>query len=207
MGFFDFLKRKTEEAPQQMPTPTAPQFEAKATIATEKLMTSQLAALYLHDWNLTYRDIYLQKLTSIGIPLAHAQKLFQFECDVIKRYDKPYLLDPSFTRDWFFGLKAPFFQAYPKTKMDILQERSLTVSEICKLIDEAEWHFYNSHERELPDGVWPEIYAWRMSGAGGEFAMQYFEKIASDAGVSMDSLAALSNEQGSHLDRHKWSAR
>ncbi|MBR5288596.1 MAG: hypothetical protein IKU34_08440 [Clostridia bacterium] len=201
MGFLDFLfsnkKDKEQKGKEQ-------EFRTRETIDTQTLMTSQLAALYLHERNFTYRDIYIQKLAAGGVPLADAQRLFEFECGVMERHAKPYLLEPGFTKNWFFGLKAPFFQVYPKTKADILKERSLTVSELCKLIDEAEWHFWNSHEKNVPGEVWAEICAWRMNGPGAEFAMRYFEMIAAQTGVSMDSIAALSNEQGSHLSRYKW---
>lgn len=196
MGLFDFFSKKKE--PAEIP------FTAKSTIPTEKLMTSQLAALYLSDRNITYRDVYMNKLSKIGVPMSDAQKLFQFDCDVIKRFGKAYLTDPDFTKAWFFGLKQPHFQLYPKTQPDILKERSLVFSELLKLADEAEWHFWNSHERDVSDEVWAEIYAWRLGGKGQEFAMSYFEMMSKELGVSMDSLAALSNEQGSHLSRYKW---
>lgn len=171
----------------------------------EELMTSQLPALYLKRGESSYRTAYISRLTSLGISRGNAEKLFQFECSVIRRFDKPYLLDRRFTQSWFFGLSQPFFQAYPKSKEDILKEKSLTVSELCKLIDEAEWHFWNSHEKKLTDDVWAEICQWRLRGPGAEFAVSYFEAIAKDAGVPMDSLAPLSSEQGAHLERYKWS--
>ena len=85
-----------------------------------------------------------------------------------------------------------------------MKERSLTISELCKIIDEAEWHFWNSHENRVPDSVWTEICEWRLKGPGAEFAIGYFKMIAEATGISMNSLASLSSEQGSHLNRYKW---
>ncbi len=167
-------------------------------------MTSQLPALYLHDQKDSYRDAYISKLCSLDIKNEDAQKLFQFECSVIRRFEKPYLRDPQFTNKWIFGLKQPLFRVYPGTKAAILKEKNLTISELCKIIDEAEWHFWNSHEKNLPDAVWAEICAWRLKGPGAEFAISYFEMIAKETGVPMDSLAKLSAEQGTHLSRYKW---
>ena len=78
------------------------------------------------------------------------------------------------------------------------------MSELCKLIDEAEWHFWNSHERELPDGVWEEICAWRLKGPGAAFAIRYFEMIEQVTGIPGESIAKLSSEQRKHLNQYKW---
>ena len=84
------------------------------------------------------------------------------------------------------------------------KEKFFTVSELCKIIDEAEWHFWNSHERVMSDEVWEEIFQWRIQGAGGEFGERYFEMISRETGIELSSLAALSNAQGKHLSRYKW---
>ena len=170
----------------------------------EKLMTSQLPALYLQENNTVYCDNYIRRLESIGFQKKDAEKMFDFECEVIRKFNKQYLFHPQFTKMWFFGLNQPFFQQYPKTKEDILKERYLTVSELCKIIDEAEWHFWNSHERALPDGVWQEICEWRLKGSGAEFAIRYFEMIEKATGIPEESIAKLSSEQGKHLSQYKW---
>ncbi|MGN1344620.1 MAG: hypothetical protein ACI4U3_08565 [Traorella sp.] len=129
--------------------------------------------------------------------------MFDFECEVITKFNKPYLLDKKFTKMWFFNLKQPFFQKYPKTKEDILKEKYLTVSELCKIIDEAEWHFWNSHEKELSDVVWNEICEWRLKGEGAKFAIQYFEMIEKEYDIPEESIAKLSSKQGRHLNQYK----
>lgn len=186
-------KTAAEERHPQTPTPPA-----------KPWMTSQFPALYVKGKKPVYRDTYLEKLDSIGFTKEEAEKLFQFECAVIQKYGKPFLLDAKFTRNWFFNLKQPFFQSFPCSKEDILKEKSLTISELCKLIDEAEWHYWNSHEKKLSDPVWTEICEWRLKGPGADFAIRYFEKVAEETGIPMERLASLSAQQGSHLNRYKW---
>lgn len=190
------LKRKKPAVETKSPTPPS--------TPTENLMTSQFPALYLQKRNNIYRDTYINKLISLGFKKEDAEKVFQYECDVISKYGKQFLLEPKFTQNWFFGLKQPHFQSYPKSKEDILKEKSLTISELCKIIDEAEWHFWNSHEKNVPDSVWEEICQWRLKGPGAKFAIRYFEMIAQETGVPMDHLASLSAQQGAHLSRYKW---
>lgn len=173
-------------------------------IPTEKLMTSQFPALYLKDNNQAYRDIYIRQLKKIGFNQKNAEKMFEFECDIIRRHGKQYLQHPQFTELWFFGLSQPFFLQYPKTKEDILKEKYLTMSEICKIVDEAEWHFWNSHEKNLSDEVWAEIYAWHLKGPGAEFATTYFEMIEKETGIPSENISALCGLQGEHLSRFKW---
>lgn len=65
------------------------------------------------------------------------------------------------------------------------------MSEICKMIDEAEWHFWNSHERRLSSDVWNEIYEWRLKGPGMKFASSYFGMIEDVAGIPSRNISSL----------------
>ncbi len=172
----------------------------------EGLMLSQYPALFLSEQDSSYRDEYVLLLKRAGVPGTDALRLFAFECDVLRNHPKPYLLDAGFARAWFFGLRQPFFLRYPKEQEDILNERFLMLSEICKLIDEAEWHFWNSHERELSDEVWGEIYAWRLGGQGGQFAARYFEMAAAVSGAAEQSVWQFSDREGTFLKYNKWRA-
>lgn len=176
----------------------------QTSISTDNLMTSQLVALYLYENKVAYKNMYIKRLLNLGINEEDIEKLFEFECNIIKTFDKKYLLHPQFTQMWFFVLDKPFFPQYPNKKDDILKECFLTISEICKIIDEAEWHYWNSHERELSDIVWKEIFEWRLKGAGGTFAVQYFDMIEEKIGVASESLVKLINDQGLHLSKYKW---
>lgn len=202
MGLFDKLFGKKEPGKKTQVPPVAS--NVQATIPTEKLMTSQFPALYLKENNQAYRDIYIRQLMRIGFNQKNAEKMFEFECDIIRRHGKQYLQHPQFTELWFFGLRQPFFLQYPKTKEDILKEKYLTMSEICKIVDEAEWHFWNSHEKNLSDEVWAEIYAWHLKGPGAEFATTYFEMIEKETGIPCENISALCGLQGEHLSRYKW---
>ena len=96
MGLFDKLRGKKEpekETPSAPPQPNIPPITS-----TEGLMTSQFAALYLRDNDPKYRDIYMRRLTELGFGVDDAGKMFKFECDIVRRYGKQYLLHPQFTR-------------------------------------------------------------------------------------------------------------
>lgn len=197
MGLFDKLFGKKDIEKNN-------QISYQTSVPTEALMTSQLPALYLSENNQAYRNIYLRKLMSIGFNKTNAEKMFDFECEIISKHGKKYLQHPQFTELWFFGLRQPFFLQYPKTKEDILKEKYLTMSEICKIVDEAEWHFWNSHEKNLSDEVWSEIYAWHLKGPGIEFATTYFEMIEKETGIPTENISALCGLQGEHLSKYKW---
>lgn len=167
-------------------------------------MTSQLPALYEKSKSRTYFDEYMRRLMGIGFRGNDAEKMFRFEYEIIQKFGKPQLLHPLYTLTWVMKLQRPLFQGYPKAKEEILRERFLTMSEICKIIDEAEWHYWNSHERDLSDAVWEEIYAWRLRGAGGEFACSYFEMIQRETGIPQINISMLSSMQGMHLRQYKW---
>ncbi len=177
---------------------------AKPAQAGEHLMLSQYAAFYVYNNSEEHKAQYIDKLTRLGFDRKEAEALFGFECDILRKYNKRYLLLPGFTKMWFFGLSQPFFLNYPKEKEDILKERFLTLSELCKIIDEAEWHFVNSHERQMPDAVWQEISAWRLKGAGAEFAMKYFAMVARETGIPEMKIASYSSNEGRHLSLYKW---
>ena len=218
--------RKKQQETQEMPeTPTTEKPQVKEVVELdpkpvpernrsetspilpeidERLMTSQFPAMCEETQNFYYRNVYFQKLAALGIGRKDAEKLFAFERDVIRRHGKAFLLDPEFTTDWFFCFSQPYFQSYPMEQEDILKEKYLTISELCKLIDEAEWHYWNSHELIASDEVWAEICQWRLNGGGADFAIQYFEMISEETGVSMETLAPLSSAQGAHLSRYKW---
>lgn len=202
MGLFNkiFGKKELDNKNQEASASQSTQ----PTILMEKLMTSQFPALYLKDGNQVYRDFYIRKLMGIGFKQENAEKMFEFECNIIRRHGKQYLQHPQFTELWFFGLRQPFFLQYPKTKEDILKEKYLTMSEICKIVDEAEWHFWNSHERNLSDEVWAEIYEWHLKGPGAEFATAYFEMIEKETGIPSENISSLCALQGEHLGRYKW---
>ncbi len=197
--FGKIFKTGTQKAPEQ----AGPQSKAEPAPREETWMLSQFAAFYLDKKEERFRTCYLRKLTALGFSGKEAEALFNFDCAAIRKYNKSYLLHENFIKLWFMGLGQPFFQNYPKEKEDILKERFFTMSEICKFIDEAEWHFWNSHERAT-DAAWAEIYCWRLQGAGGEFAMEYFDMMADATGVPREKIGAVCSQQGAHLSKYRW---
>jgi hypothetical protein len=175
----------------------------------EGFLLSQYAALYTQNSGSSLmncvKNQYLKELDRIGIPKEKAEKLFAFEYDVCQRHGKPALLDNSFIRKWFMGLKHPYFVHYPSTEQEIIKERFFTIGEMCKLIDEAEWLYWNCHEMDLGSEVFGEISKWRRCGKGAEAAYHYFESIREEIGVSMEDLKRYVNREGSQLNRYKWS--
>lgn len=178
--------------------------ESEATQKNEHLMISQYAAFFVYQNSEAHKKQYINKLISLGYDNKEAESLLNFECDTLRKYNKRYLLHPNFTQMWFFGLAHPLFLDYPKEKEDILKEHYLTLSELCKIIDEAEWHFWNSHERQMPDEVWAEIYAWHLKGQGGEFAIKYFKMVAMETGIPEEKIGRFSSNEGRHLSLYKW---
>ena len=172
---------------------------------SELWMTSQHAVHYVYLQSEEHKQVYLLKLRIMGFTAEEAEKLFAFECDIVKRYDKRYMLSLAYTKYmWYMDLQHPFFNKYPKEKDDILKEHYLLFSEICKIIDEAEWHYWNSHEKEMPDEVWKEIFDWHLKGKGGEYACQYFKMISDCTGIPENKLDHLCAAQGKHLSMYKW---
>ena len=168
------------------------------------LMLSQYAAFYVYRNSKSYRKRYVKKLAKLEFTKQEAQRLFDFECDVLTRFNKPYMLRLDFTEKWFFGLTQPLFLAYPKEQDDIFKERFLTLGELCKIVDEAEWHFINSRERPLPDGVWIEILTWRMKGPGGEFGRKYFEMISEVTDIPIEKIGNYTSNEARRLNMYKW---
>ena len=169
------------------------------------LMLSQYAAHYAYEGSEEHKNIYLTKLQSeLGFTAEQADALLEFECSVLKRYEKKLLLRDDYTELWLFDLGQPYFREYPKEQEDIRKECALCLSEVCKLIDEAEWHFWNSHELNLSDEVWGEIFSWHLKGKGGEFAIGYFQKVMQMTGIPRNKIAAYSSHEGKHLSENKW---
>lgn len=108
MAIFDrlFKKRKKEVLCQS----------AKSTDRTNILMMSQLAALYINEKDEKYHQRYVNDLVAANVPKKEAQAMFEFDCSVIEKYKKEYLLHPDFTLQWIFDLQQPFLRNILKKK-------------------------------------------------------------------------------------------
>ena len=186
-------------------SPARPSAPVPESILSNNLMIVQLAAYYTAYGDEIYKKTYLEKTETLGIPKTEAVNIFNFECDVCKKYNKEYLLNPDFVKVWFMDLQQPFFLNYPKTQDEVCKEFFFTIGEVSKFLDEAEWHYWNSHERELTDEVWEEIFSWRLQGKGGMYVVDtYLPAICEKYSVSMDSFSKLVNHYGTFLSRYKW---
>ena len=63
----------------------------------------------------------------------------------------------------------------------------------------------NSHENVPSSAVWREIAAWRLKGAGGQFAAQYFSAMEEKTGIPAENIGQLCALQGRDLCKKKWS--
>lgn len=203
MGFFEKL----------FGIETAPQKKAQPFPPVDDLMTSQFPAFYLNaNYNKLrklYRDLYISRLKCIGFTENNAEKMFEFECDIIRRCDKPYLLDPQFTQSWLFDLSVPFLpNSY--TQEAILKEKLLTIGELAKIIDEAEYHWWNSRERlDISPAAYTEIRHWfynrpLLNGPGERFTVSYFKAISEETGIPYEHLGNFCGLEGHHLKWKKW---
>lgn len=175
------------------------------SVLSNNLMIAQLAAYYVEYGDEIYRKEYLEKTEALGIDSEEALNLFKFECDVCKKYNKKQLLDPKYVKTWVMGLRQPVFADYPQTQEEICKEFFLTLGELSKIMDEAEWHFWNSHELPLSDEVWREIFNWRIQDNGGMYAVKtYMPAVSEKYSVSMDSLYKVVNHYGKFLSIYKW---
>lgn len=89
----------------------------KSTVPAAKpteWMTSQLPALYLQENHMVYRDDYIRRLESIGFEKRDAEKMFDFESEIIRKHGKQYLLNPTFTKLCFSALKSHSSNSIPK---------------------------------------------------------------------------------------------
>lgn len=171
----------------------------------QPLMISQYPALYLYDNLQTAKTECIGILKTLGFTDIQANQLFEFEHNILKRYKRVQLTDPNFAEMWVFDLKQPlFFNCYPSTAEELIEEKFFTISELCKILDEAEWHFMNNHE-EVSDDVFADIFRWRLRGNGIRFAVEYYTMISNELGLPMELIQKVHNREGLVLDQLKWS--
>ena len=118
-------------------------------------MTSQLAALWLNTKDEKYKAEYLRRIALCGLDQAKADRMLDFECGIITAFPRPELLQDHFVSLPLLNLREPFL----KNSFEYYQTHfEYPLSYIVKLSDEGERHFWYSHERDLPDKVWEEIF-------------------------------------------------
>ncbi len=163
-----------------------------------QLLTSQLAAFWLDTGDPAYRDEYLRRMRICGLEDKAAENMRRYETDILKEHPRPEMLDEQFIRKPLFSLIAPALEKpveYYETHFEY------PFSYIVKLSDEAEWHYWNSHEKNLPDQVWAEIFA--LSDRNRRLFLPFATDLL-NRGWDYPNVNKFSyNEQGM-LDRFRW---
>ena len=195
---------KTETTAKAKATPNANANLKPKSNPNKPYMISQYPALYLYEHSKKAKKDGIAALKELGFSDSQAEKFFDYECGILEKYRKTYLADPDFVSMWAFNLNKPIFSSYPSTKEELKKEHFITVSELSMIIDEAEWHFWNSHEKNLSNEVWGDICRWRMQGAGGNFAVEYYMMIAEELGLPIELMQNISNRDGGLLKEYKW---
>ena len=206
MNIFSCLFRKKSEkpAPADPPKPAAQETEAPrrevsaAAMDFSRVLTSQLVAFWLKTERTEYRDEYLRRMGICGLDDETAEKMLQYETEILTANPRPELLDAEFISKPLFSLRTPVLDhpvEYYETHFEY------PFSYIVKLSDEAEWHFWNSHERNLSDEVWEEIFA--LSDKNRKLFLP-FAKDLLKRGWDYPNVNKFSYHEQGMLDRYRW---
>ena len=165
----------------------------------KSLMTSQLTALWLDGKGEKYKDEFMRRMKMCRITDEAAEKWLEFEEEILERCPRPEMLSPDFVRQPLLTLRSRFLPreiAYYESHFDY------PLSYVIRLSDEAEWHFWNSHEEDLPEGVWEEITA--LSDRNRELFLPMAVYMVEHLGWTPEDVNRYSmNEQGM-LDYLRW---
>ena len=171
---------------------------AKKKCAT--LMTGQVLARFVKEGDDAYRDEYLRRLGVLGFTPEEGKQLFDYERGILTPERAERLASPSFMGEMFYDLQHV---RLPESKDVYVSRQELTCSEIVKIWDEAEWHYWNSHEREMPEAVWGEIYTISRYGGGALF-IEYLMEMAKRSGVEFGKVQAYSAAEQQLIFAYKW---
>lgn len=208
MWFFDRFRKNNKDtaAPSSesaspeppCPEPSTPNPGERDVYA--KYMTGQLIALYKQTHQPEYQIEYRTRLQKIGFSEAEATALFFLELMMIKHFSVNALAADDYLTSACFDLQTVRF---PESNEYYISHQTFTVSEIVKIWDEAEWHYFHSHEKELPAAVWQEIYAISRYG-GGELYLGYIRMIAEKANLPEDKIHCYAGAEQGLLYKYKW---
>lgn len=174
----------------------------RARAAFPKLMTGQLVALYKRTHEVPYHDEYVRRLRFIGFSEPEAENFFMYELMTIKHDAVQRLADPGYLMGAYFDLGHVLLS---QPSEYYVEHQSFLCSEIVKIWDEAEWHYWNSHERDLPSEVWGEIYSLSRYG-GGKLFVDYLASMAEHAHTPLEKVRAYSMAEQQLLFKYKWNA-
>ena len=164
-----------------------------------RLMTSQLVALWLDSDNAAYRDEYLRRIMMCGVDMKKAEEMLSFESEILNNHPRPEMLRDDFIALPLFSLVKTTLEhpvEYYQTNYDY------PLSYVVKLSDEAEWHFWNSHEKNLSDDVWSEIFL--LSDKNKKLFIPIGMHLVDDMKWSYDNVNKFSYHEQGMLDLYRW---
>ena len=171
----------------------------QAVLPFAHLVTSQLAARWLDTKEDKYKAEHCRRMSLCGLDAEKAEQMLTYECGILKSFPRPEMLRDDFVKIPVFGLKKTFLEhplEYYQTNFEY------PLSYIVKISDEAEWHFHYSHEKELTDEVWSEIFqiSDKNMALFRPFAMNLVEQV----GWTIQQINKFSFYEQKILDVYRW---
>lgn len=167
------------------------------------LMTGQLVARYKKTHDEQYQNEYLRRLRSIGFDEQQANLMFMYELMTLKHFAIDELCSDDYLRSSVFNLREPVLK---QDDSYYVEHQSFLCSQIVKIWDEAEWHYFNSHEhKDLSEEAWSEIHRISRYG-GGKLFLDYLESMAEHSSVPFDKVQRYSAAEQQMLFAYKWNA-
>lgn len=120
------------------------------------ILTSQLLYLWMETKKPRYRREYERRLKICGLDSQTIRKTMEFEKAIFQKFPRPEMLDPKFIARPLLTLGKPFL---PNPIDHYKTNFEYPLSYVIRISDEADYHFWHSHERNLPREVWVEIFA------------------------------------------------
>jgi hypothetical protein len=168
----------------------------------QRILTSQLVAYLIATGEHKYKKEFLRRMKLCGVSDKIAGKTFIFEEEILRRCPRPEMTDSEFIAKAKFNLSKCVLEHpmdYYETHFDY------PLSYVVKLSDEAEWHFWNSHERNLSDEVWEEIFA--LSDKNRKLFLPYAMNMVDGLGWTVPEVNKFSYHEQGMLDLYRWNKK
>ena len=163
------------------------------------ILTSQLVAMWMSKEDDDYKEEYLRRLKMCGLSDETALEMLDYEESILQEFPRPELLDERFIAKPLFNLKDTVL---PNNYQYYMKNFEYPLSYLIKISDEAEYHYWNSHELPLPDDVWTEIFF--LSDRHQAIFIPFAENLVKNKGWTVEAVNTFSyNEQGM-LEKYRW---
>ena len=149
-----------------------------------------------------YKDEFYRRLKLCGVSDDAAKKTFEFEKEIISRCQRPELKNPKFISRPIFNMRYCILEhpiEYYETHFDY------PLSYVIKISDEAEWHYHYSHERNLSEEVWAEIFA--LSDINQKLFLPYAHNLVNNLGWTVSEVNKFSYHEQGMLDLYRWNKK